>query len=184
MECPPSPDPEPLVEPKMPPLDPDPGANAEFHTCSDGLVFNPNIGQCVPQANYPQCQPEKPPMCDPTCECLYPSESCSEYYKCNTDGIPIKKECLGGLHFNDETHSCDYPENVGCSERRKRTFKSQVTKENHFIKPEDCSYLKGVFALEGDVSSYYLCSHGNAFMLRCPDKAVFSGIHGKCILRK
>ncbi|MPC51620.1 hypothetical protein E2C01_045470 [Portunus trituberculatus] len=60
----------------------EPGANAEFHTCSEGLVFDPQLSQCVIQDQYPQCQPEKPPTCDPTCECLYPAEACTEYYKC------------------------------------------------------------------------------------------------------
>lgn len=59
-----------------------PGADAQFHACSDGLVFHPEFKQCVLQTLFPQCQPEVPPTCDPTGECLYPAEVCSEYYKC------------------------------------------------------------------------------------------------------
>ncbi|KAK8722379.1 hypothetical protein OTU49_012437, partial [Cherax quadricarinatus] len=94
------------------------GTDAEFLTCTEGLVFHPNVSQCVLPEAYPECQPEKPPTCDPTCECLYPAEGCTEYYKCNGDGVPVKHECYGGLYFNDEKHTCDFPENVSCGQRK------------------------------------------------------------------
>lgn len=159
----------------------EPGSNAEFHTCSEGLVFNPQLSQCVIQDQYPQCQPEKPPTCDPTCECLYPAEACTEYYKCNGDGVPVKFECFGGLYFNDEKHSCDLPKNVSCELRRKRTYNPEPQK---YISAEECKTRKGFFAKRGDPSGYFMCSNGIAFSLRCPDGAVFSSAVGRCILRK
>nr|XP_027223315.1 chondroitin proteoglycan-2-like [Penaeus vannamei] len=161
----------------------EPNASAKFHTCSEGLVFNPEFSQCVLQVDYPQCQPEKPPTCDPTCQCLYPAHSCSEYYKCNGDGIPVKYECTGGLYFNDQKHTCDLPENVSCEERRKRSEIDPVT-EQHYILPEECKDLQGMYAIRDRPSSYYLCGHGVAFEMRCPDGGVFSSKAQTCILRK
>lgn len=40
----------------------------------------------------------------------------------------MKYECLGGLYFNDEKHSCDLPENVSCELRRKRTYNPESQK--------------------------------------------------------
>ncbi|XP_037776681.1 LOW QUALITY PROTEIN: uncharacterized transmembrane protein DDB_G0289901-like [Penaeus monodon] len=161
----------------------EPNASAVFHTCSEGLVFNPQLSQCVLQVDYPQCQPERHPTCDPTCECLYPAQSCSEYYICNGDGIPVKYECMGGLYFNDQKHTCDLPENVSCEERGKRN-EIDPTTEQHYILPEECKDLQGMYAIKDTPSSYYLCNHGVAFEMRCPDGGVFSSKAKKCILRK
>ena len=56
------------------------GGNTEFHTCSQGLVFDPDRETCVFAQDYPECGPDVPPECE--CECLYPAPICSEYYKC------------------------------------------------------------------------------------------------------
>ncbi|XP_042889196.1 balbiani ring protein 3-like isoform X1 [Penaeus japonicus] len=90
--------------------------NKTFHTCSQGLVFNPEMGTCVFAEEYPECVTEKPPVCE--CDCHYPSNICSEYYICN-NRVPEKKECPSGLLWNQEKKSCDLPENVQCNTPRK-----------------------------------------------------------------
>ncbi|XP_070001333.1 chondroitin proteoglycan 2-like [Penaeus vannamei] len=161
-----------------------PGADAQFHACSEGLVFHPEFKQCVLQTQYPQCQPEVPPTCDPTCECLYPSEICSEYFKCTTQGIPIKYECTGGLLFNDNTYRCDLPQNVQCSETRLKRSLTYDDAPQQYVIAEECKQLEGKFAVEGNASAYYLCSHGTAHLMRCPDLAVFSSAAQDCIFMK
>ncbi|XP_037775740.1 uncharacterized protein LOC119572876 [Penaeus monodon] len=90
--------------------------NKTFHTCSEGLVFNPELDTCVFAEQYPQCVIEQPPECE--CDCHYPSEICSEYYICN-NGVPEKTECPSGLLWNQTIKSCDLPQNVQCATRRK-----------------------------------------------------------------
>jgi len=155
-----------------------PGENAEFHTCSEGLVFNPDLGQCVPAMTYPECVPEVPPTCDPTCECVYPSETCEIYYKCD-DGTPIKHECLGGLVYNDAIHSCDVPANVDCKAQTpsKRGFVMKGLK--NAITAEDCATRDGKFPA-GLSNQYFFCTKGMAFLMQCPGKAVFDEETGKC----
>jgi len=155
-----------------------PGDEAEFHTCSEGLVFNPDLGQCVPAMTYPECVPEVPPTCDPTCECVYPSEACQIYYKCD-EGTPIKHECLGGLVYNDKIHSCDNPANVDCDAQApsKRGFIMKGLK--NAIRPEDCATRNGNFPA-GLSNEYYFCTKGMAFLMQCPGKAVFDAETGKC----
>ncbi|XP_063611351.1 uncharacterized protein LOC134785035 [Penaeus indicus] len=89
--------------------------NITFFTCPSGLVFHPELDTCVYPQDYPQCDIEVPPVCE--CDCHYPSGICSEYYEC-IDNVPVKKECPSGLLWNQEKKSCDYPENVDCSNRR------------------------------------------------------------------
>ncbi|CAL4067014.1 unnamed protein product, partial [Meganyctiphanes norvegica] len=157
-----------------------PGANIEFHTCSSGLVFNPNLGQCVPAYTFPECPPESPPKCDPTCECLYPAETCSEYFKCD-NGTAIKHECHHGLYFNDDIHSCDLRHNVDCNDHGKRNV---IPGLNKFIKASDCEHLNGNFPREGYASQYYLCSGGTAFIMSCPSHSAFSAKQSKCVFTR
>ncbi|XP_042889208.1 uncharacterized protein LOC122264399 [Penaeus japonicus] len=67
--------------------------NKTFHTCSPGLVFNPEMGTCVFADEYPQCVTEKPPVS--RCDCV--------------NRVPEKKECPSGLLWNQKKKSCDLP---------------------------------------------------------------------------
>ncbi|XP_042884000.1 spore coat protein SP85-like [Penaeus japonicus] len=157
-------------------------AKATFHTCSDGLVFSPEASQCVPQGQFPQCQPEVSPTCDPECQCIYPAETCSQYYQCASNSIPTKHECRQGLVYNDNSHNCDYPENVECHSRRKRSLYG--LEKLPYVTEEECLHLAGKYPLKDDPSKYFLCNHGKAFVLRCPPGGVFSPMFGRCMLRK
>ncbi|XP_037774842.1 uncharacterized protein LOC119571757, partial [Penaeus monodon] len=112
-------------------LKPHPDDCTSYYYCAgmlSSMLFrwssvHPEFKQCVLQTQFPQCQPEVPPTCDPTCECVYPAEVCSEYFKCNREGKPHQARMHGGLLFNDKIHSCDLPQNVECSgTRRKRSL--------------------------------------------------------------
>lgn len=45
--------------------------------------------------------------------------SCTRYWTC-WNGTATEQLCIGGLLYNENTHSCDWPENVdGCQKHRK-----------------------------------------------------------------
>lgn len=48
--------------------------------------------------------------------------SCTRYWTC-WNGTATEQLCIGGLLYNERTHSCDWPENVdGCQKHRKYTY--------------------------------------------------------------
>lgn len=45
--------------------------------------------------------------------------SCTRYWTC-WNGTATEQLCIGGLLYNENAHSCDWPENVdGCQKHRK-----------------------------------------------------------------
>ena len=38
---------------------------------------------------------------------------CSSFFSCS-NGIPVLFQCPGGLHFNNELQTCDWPDNANC----------------------------------------------------------------------
>lgn len=42
------------------------------------------------------------------------SEDCRRFFVCVL-GVPERRECPEGLHFNVALQVCDWPENAGCS---------------------------------------------------------------------
>ncbi|XP_055704620.1 peritrophin-1-like [Phlebotomus papatasi] len=57
-----------------------------------------------------------PPVDDEHGEAVVlPHESdCSKFYLCS-NGVPWELSCKEGLYFNTETNTCDWQENVNCS---------------------------------------------------------------------
>lgn len=70
---------------------------------------------------------QKYPLLDPPigtdhCDWLYGifghETSCTRYWTC-WNGTATEQLCIGGLLYNERTHSCDWPENVdGCQKHR------------------------------------------------------------------
>lgn len=64
-----------------------------------------------------------PPIGTEHCEWLYGifghETSCTRYWTC-WNGTATEQFCIGGLLYNEETHACDWPQNVaGCQKHRK-----------------------------------------------------------------
>lgn len=64
-----------------------------------------------------------PPIGTDHCAWLYGifghETSCTRYWTC-WNGTATEQLCIGGLLYNERTHSCDWPENVeGCQKHRK-----------------------------------------------------------------
>ena len=67
--------------------------------------------------------PSDPPQSTEHCDWLYGifghETSCTRYWTC-WNGTATEQFCIGGLLYNEETHACDWPQNVaGCQKHRK-----------------------------------------------------------------
>ena len=63
-----------------------------------------------------------PPISTEHCDWLYGifghETSCTRYWTC-WNGTATEQFCIGGLLYNEETHACDWPQNVGgCQKHR------------------------------------------------------------------
>lgn len=63
-----------------------------------------------------------PPIGTEHCDWLYGifghETSCTRYWTC-WNGTATEQLCIGGLLYNEDTHACDWPENVpGCQKHR------------------------------------------------------------------
>ena len=63
------------------------------------------------------------PIATEHCDWLYGifghETSCTRYWTC-WNGTATEQLCIGGLLYNEEAHSCDWPDNVdGCQKHRK-----------------------------------------------------------------
>lgn len=66
-----------------------------------------------------------PPIGTDHCDWLYGifghESSCTRYWTC-WNGTATEQLCIGGLLYNERSHSCDWPENVeGCQKHRKNS---------------------------------------------------------------
>ena len=76
-----------------------------------------------------------PPISTEHCDWLYGifghETSCTRYWTC-WNGTATEQFCIGGLLYNEETHACDWPQNVGgCQKHRKLlllSFHAIITK--------------------------------------------------------
>ena len=63
-----------------------------------------------------------PPISTDHCDWLYGifghETSCTRYWTC-WNGTATEQFCVGGLLYNEDTHACDWPQNVvGCQKHR------------------------------------------------------------------
>lgn len=110
--------------------------NKEGSSCPHGMWFDPNYIDdtfcqfpeviCAADNNICDCAEQYPPLPpDPLIEksvsCmkdnrfhLFSSKvNCGRYFICHND-MKYRMECKQGLHFNEKTEMCDYPEVVNC----------------------------------------------------------------------
>jgi len=144
-------------------------------TCPNGLVFNVNsnfglIGKC----DYPHnvdCDrrsERNPPQSTEHCDWLYGifghESSCTRYWTC-WNGTATEQFCIGGLLYNEETHACDWPQNVaGC--------------QKHPLCKEDAN---GNVPLGKSCNRYWACQGGYPRLQRCPAMLVFDKNRRRCV---
>merc|ERR1712154_399541 len=136
-------------------------------SCPNGLVYATDgrfglIGVC----DYPHnvgCQGREernPPQSTEHCDWLYGifghETSCTRYWTC-WNGTATEQFCIGGLLYNEETHACDWPQNVaGC--------------QKHPLCKDDAN---GNVPLGKSCNRYWACQGGYPRLQRCPAMLVF-----------
>ncbi|KAF0299851.1 Protein obstructor-E [Amphibalanus amphitrite] len=91
--------------------------------CPNGLVFAERGAALLDNCGYPNQNPyaclnkqlANPPISTEHCDWLYGifghETSCTRYWTC-WNGTSTEQFCIGGLLYNEKTHSCDWPEFV------------------------------------------------------------------------
>ncbi|XP_055925408.1 protein obstructor-E-like [Argiope bruennichi] len=116
----------------------------------------------------------EPPISTPGCPYrfgIFPSGSCTQYIRCAW-GEPNITDCEEGLAYNDDTHSCIWPDQVpGCDSEAIVGFKcpSQLTGLSskfypfpRYPHPNDCQKL---IVCVNDQPRLLNCGYGSAFNL-------------------
>ncbi|XP_076055290.1 uncharacterized protein LOC143033688 [Oratosquilla oratoria] len=158
-------------------------SDATFHTCSNDLVFDPTISQCVHRSEFPKCHREPSPKCEElTDESRYPSHLCSQYFQCE-NGRAMKQECPGKELFDISLGKCENPVLVRCGQRKGGII-PHIHSSNVIKAAEDCRHLDGIYGMSGSHKNYFLCSEGKAIIMKCPKYAMFSPKFKKCLSMK
>ncbi|KPJ14536.1 Chondroitin proteoglycan-2 [Papilio machaon] len=110
-----------------------------------------------------------PPIGTEHCDWLYGifghETSCTRYWTC-WNGTATEQLCIGGLLYNENAHSCDWPENVdGC--------------QKHPLCNEDPN---GNVPLGKSCNRYWQCQGGYPRLQRCPAMLVFDRRSLRCVV--
>jgi len=145
-----------------------------LQTCPNGLVYSggqqfSQIGVC----DYPHTtdcgnKERNPPQSTEHCDWLYGifghETSCTRYWTC-WNGTATEQFCIGGLLYNEETHACDWPQNVaGC--------------QKHPLCKDDAN---GNVPLGKSCNRYWACQGGYPRLQRCPAMLVFDKNRRRCV---
>jgi len=109
-----------------------------------------------------------PPQSTEHCDWLYGifghETSCTRYWTC-WNGTATEQFCIGGLLYNEETHACDWPQNVaGC--------------QKHPLCKDDAN---GNVPLGKSCNRYWACQGGYPRLQRCPAMLVFDKNRRRCV---
>lgn len=148
----------------------------ELYDCPNGLVFAGKNKGVTEGCDYPwranYCdgkQQANPPIGTEHCGWLYGifghETSCTRYWTC-WNGTVTEQFCIGGLLYNEKTHSCDWPENVeGC--------------QKHPLCNDDPN---GNVPLGKSCNRYWQCQGGYPRLQRCPAMLVFDRNSLRCVV--
>jgi len=146
-----------------------------LQSCPNGLIYaNDGRYGLIKNCDYPHnanCngRPERnPPQSTEHCDWLYGifghETSCTRYWTC-WNGTATEQFCIGGLLYNEETHACDWPQNVaGC--------------QKHPLCKDDAN---GNVPLGKSCNRYWACQGGYPRLQRCPAMLVFDKNRRRCV---
>ncbi|KAJ0180955.1 hypothetical protein K1T71_003040 [Dendrolimus kikuchii] len=147
------------------------------YDCPNGLVFAGKHRGVTEGCDYPwrsnYCEYPKVqtnvPIGTEHCDWLYGifghETSCTRYWTC-WNGTATEQLCIGGLLYNENAHSCDWPENVdGC--------------QKHPLCNEDPN---GNVPLGKSCNRYWQCQGGYPRLQRCPAMLVFDRRSLRCVV--
>jgi len=148
----------------------------ELYDCPNGLVFAGKHRGVTEGCDYPwrsdYCdgkQLANGPVQTDHCDWLYGifghETSCTRYWTC-WNGTATEQLCIGGLLYNENAHSCDWPENVdGC--------------QKHPLCNDDAN---GNVPLGKSCNRYWQCQGGYPRLQRCPAMLVFDRRSLRCVV--
>jgi len=148
----------------------------ELYDCPNGLAFAGRNRGVADGCDYPwrgnYCEGKQlanPPIGTDHCDWLYGifghETSCTRYWTC-WNGTATEQLCIGGLLYNEDTHACDWPENVpGC--------------QKHPLCKDDPN---GNVALGKSCNRYWQCQGGYPRLQRCPAMLVFDKKALRCVV--
>jgi len=148
----------------------------ELYDCPNGLVWVGKNQGIADGCDYPWrhtniCKNKdlaNPPISTEHCDWLYGifghETSCTRYWTC-WNGTATEQFCIGGLLYNEETHACDWPQNVaGC--------------QKHPLCKDDAN---GNVPLGKSCNRYWACQGGYPRLQRCPAMLVFDKNRRRCV---
>lgn len=148
----------------------------ELYDCPNGLVWIGRNQGIADGCDYPWRHPNicknkdlaNPPQSTEHCDWLYGifghETSCTRYWTC-WNGTATEQFCIGGLLYNEETHACDWPQNVaGC--------------QKHPLCKDDAN---GNVPLGKSCNRYWACQGGYPRLQRCPAMLVFDKNRKRCV---
>merc|ERR1712203_969291 len=148
----------------------------ELYDCPNGLVWIGRNQGIADGCDYPWrhsniCKNKdlaNPPQSTEHCDWLYGifghETSCTRYRTC-WNGTATEQFCIGGLLYNEETHACDWPQNVaGC--------------QKHPLCKDDAN---GNVPLGKSCNRYWACQGGYPRLQRCPAMLVFDKDRRRCV---
>lgn len=131
------------------------------------------------------------PVSTEHCDWLYGifghETSCTRYWTC-WNGTATEQLCIGGLLYNENAHSCDWPENVdGCQKHRKLflqiSFQSFFIINSFFLLKALCNEdANGNVPLGKSCNRYWQCQGGYPRLQRCPAMLVFDRRSLRCVV--
>nr|AWK28288.1 cuticular protein [Nilaparvata lugens] len=148
----------------------------ELYDCPNGLVYAGKNRGVTEGCDYPwranYCEDKTQangPIGREHCDWLYGifghETSCTRYWTC-WNGTATEQLCIGGLLYNENTHSCDWPENVdGC--------------QKHPLCNDDAN---GNVPLGKSCNRYWQCQGGYPRLQRCPAMLVFDRRSLRCVV--
>merc|ERR1712066_416564 len=148
----------------------------ELYDCPNGLVWVGKNRGIADGCDYPWRHPSlclnkdlaNPPISTEHCDWLYGifghETSCTRYWTC-WNGTATEQFCIGGLLYNEETHACDWPQNVGGCQK-------------HPLCKDDPN---GNVPLGKSCNRYWACQGGYPRLQRCPAMLVFDKDRKRCV---
>ncbi|UYV62236.1 Cpap3-d2, partial [Cordylochernes scorpioides] len=103
--------------------------------------------------------------------------SCTRYWQC-WNGTATIQQCPFSLLYNDQLHSCDWPDNVPDCQKHQG-----LVKRTEFVCPALCKDTpNGHVPIENSCIRFWLCVGGYPRLQRCPAGLAFNPSTSRCEL--
>jgi len=138
---------------------------ATIHACPSNLVFDPNQRHCnLPYGTGCEGDDNLEQTC-PATDGPFPvfladAYSCEVYHVCH-GGVPIRRQCIGGFHFNPILQICDIPENANCQIQDSGWEETPIDNNYGDLLAKPCPETGNGFVPHRDnCNAYYACTAG------------------------